>query len=101
MIPSPWETALLALAAYRVFRLLASDVILDRPREWLLGTIEDNGERAHREYWADFLTCAWCCGAWCAFAWWLAFLVFPHGTVVVAVLFALSAAVGAVAHVLD
>lgn len=48
--------ALMALAAYRAWRLLALDTILDRPREALL---ERMGDKT-----ADFISCPWCAGAW-------------------------------------
>lgn len=60
MIPEPWEFALLALAAFRLWKLIADDRILDRPRDWLLGKMEDE----RKTYWGDFLTCPWCAGFW-------------------------------------
>lgn len=67
----PWWFALLSLAAYRVYRLLAEDTILDKPRRRLLrlGTWQDDdGEEAlpdeYREEWAIFITCPYCAGFW-------------------------------------
>lgn len=90
-IPEPWIFALLALAAFRVWKLLAEDTILDRPRAWLI-----RSEKA-----SEFLSCMWCAGGWCALLTWLAWLAWPHGVAVAAVPFALSAAVGVIAAVLE
>lgn len=88
-VPGPWAFALLAFAAFRVFWLIGEDAILDRPRAFVTA----NGRR---ETLTLFLSCPWCCGAWCSLAWWLAWTIGPHWTLVVAVPFALSAVVGAV-----
>lgn len=69
VIPPLYEYALLCLAAYRLWRLLAEDDILDRPRRWLMRLPQDwdDGDAIPREYrneWALFLTCPWCAGAW-------------------------------------
>ena len=77
MIPEPWAFALLALAAFRVWKLIAEDTLLDRPlrrlREW------------------EAVTCPWCSGAWITVAWWAAWLLWPHGTLVAAVALAVDA----------
>lgn len=91
MIPGPWEFALLALAAFRVWKLIGDDAILDRPRDWLLDRIEpDDGHGP----WNYFITCPWCAGFWITLAWWGAWLIEPYAVTVAAVPFALSAAVG-------
>ena len=97
VIPAPWEFALLALAVFRVWKLIGDDAVLDRPRDWLLTRLGDRwGD------WANyFITCPWCAGAWIVLAWWLAWLAFPYEAVVVAVPFALSAAVGYLGVVID
>lgn len=98
MIPEPWEFALLALAAFRFWKLLADDRILDRPRDWLLAKFPTDQRET---YWADFLVCPWCAGFWIVLTWWAAWLIWPHGVLVFAGLWALSAAVGLAASVLD
>lgn len=100
-VPDWWQTALLALAAFRIFRLLGEDTILDRPRAWALrlGNWQE-GQRvpaSYREKWGTFITCPWCAGFWISLAWWGAWLVWPHGTLVAATPFAISAVVGLVA----
>lgn len=104
-IPNWWETLLLALAAYRTWRLLAEDTILDTPRSWLVGL---SGWKAgqptplsYRAWLAEFITCPWCWGAWVSIGWWLLWQAFPHFTLVASVPFAISVAVGALASVLS
>lgn len=62
-VPDWWEVALLALAAYRTWKLVGDDVITERPRDWL---------KTKSEYAYDFLTCPWCLGFWIGLAWWAA-----------------------------
>ena len=104
-IPNWYETLLLGLAAYRVWRLLAEDVILDRPRAWLVGLSDwTAGQRtpaSYREGLAEFLTCPWCAGAWISIGWWLLWQWQPHFALVVSVPFAISVVVGALASVLS
>lgn len=91
-VPSWWPFLLLALAAFRTWRLIAEDTILNRPRarfvRWL-----PKGE--------EFVLCPWCSGAWISVGWWLAWCAWPHWTLVVSVPFALSAVVALVAVNLD
>lgn len=107
MIPSPFESLLLALAVFRVFRLLAEDTILDGPRAWLLGvpgwkpTGHETPPEGYRDGLATFLTCPYCAGFWLCLAWWALWLLSPWWALTVAVPFALSAAVGLVASRLD
>jgi hypothetical protein len=65
-----WWFVLLSLATYRIYRLLAEDTILDRPRRWLLRLgpdWEEEGDEVppnYRAEWAVFLTCPYCAGFW-------------------------------------
>jgi hypothetical protein len=104
-VPDWYQLLLLSLAAYRTFRLLSEDTILDGVRVrlvglkgWREGTPTPPGYRLRV---AEFVTCAFCLGAWVSLGWWLAFQMWPHGTVVAAVPFAVSAAVVFVASVLS
>jgi hypothetical protein len=102
LIPSWWQFTLLAAAAYRLWRLVAEDTILDRPRAWLLGApgwSPDDGDPppGYRQELAVFLTCGWCMGFWLSVLAWGAWLVAPHATLVAATPFAISAVVGALA----
>ena len=96
-VPNWYQLLLLGLAAYRVFRLLAEDVVLDRPRAWLVGlsgwTAGQRTPTSYREGLAEFLTCPACAGFYVSLGWFASFQLWPHGTVVVAVPFAISTVV--------
>lgn len=92
-VPGWWAFVLLALAAFRLFRLIAEDSLLDRPRDALTGRL---GEKAEL-----FVVCPWCLGFWITAGWWLAWLVWPHWALVAATPLALSATVGLAASRLD
>lgn len=49
------EIVVVGLVSYRLWRLLAIDGILNRPREWVLGASVGRHE---------FLACPWCSGWW-------------------------------------
>jgi hypothetical protein len=105
LIPDPWEFLLLALAAYRTWRLLAEDTLLDRPREWLLGGPPPTGGatplpgyRVELAYW---LTCPFCAGFWWSAAWWGAWLLLDEWALLAATPWAISAVVALVASRLD
>ncbi len=103
-IPNWYALSLLGLAAFRLWRLLAEDDILNRPRdrlsEWsLLGHWDREGEPGNPAM--DFVMCPWCFGAWIAVGWWLTWIWQPHWTLVIAIPFALSALVGLIGSRLD
>jgi hypothetical protein len=87
VIPSPWEAALLALAAWRVFHLLAEDDILDTPRRYVTARLS--------ETWQDFITCVYCAGFWISVSWWLAWLALDEWALLAATPWAINA--GAIA----
>lgn len=100
-VPDWWSALLLGLAIFRTFRLLAKDIILDGPRAWVIRLPREWSEgnpipEGFREKWSTFIVCPWCLGAWLTLAWWGAWQLWPHGTLVVAALAALSAFVGLV-----
>lgn len=99
MKPDWWEFLLMALAAYRTFRLIAWDTIADRPRAWVLGRVKKRGRDAN--YWYLFVTCPFCAGFWISLAWVCAFWLAPYWTTVVAVPWAVSAFVALVATNVD
>jgi hypothetical protein len=92
-VPNWWQFALLALAAFRVWRLLGEDSILARPRA--------SFKRRTSDYWDQFLLCPWCAGFWITLIWWLAWIAWPHWTLIVATPFAINAVVGLIAANLD
>ena len=68
--PSLWVFVLLALAVFRVFRLIAEDTILNYPRRKVLRLAEswekegDDPGDDYRVEWGIFITCPWCLGFW-------------------------------------
>lgn len=83
-VPDPWVFVILAAAAYRCFRLLCCDTILDRPRVRLCIWLPDT--------FTEWITCPWCSGFAASVGWFLAWEAWPRWTLVVAVPLALSAA---------
>lgn len=68
-VPSWYIFVLLTLAAFRIYRLLAKDTILDGPRSWLLRIPRNwrEGQKlpdGYRDKLGTFLTCPWCAGFW-------------------------------------
>ena len=106
-VPNWYGLALLALAAWRVFQLISDDDILDRPRRWLLRldpAWEKEGDDVGDNYrfeWGTFITCPYCAGFWIALGWWGAWQIWPHGALVAATPFALSAGVVGLAKILS
>ena len=106
MIPEPWIFALLALAAFRLWKLVGDDAILDVPREWLLDRFDTKRGGTKWEY---FITCPWCAGAWAslaAYVGWMATLgQWPDSAgdfaVAAGVWFAISAVVGYLGVTID
>lgn len=101
-VPDWWQLTLIVLASSRVWRLLAEDTLVDRPRRWLLRIGPDWQEEGDqlpedfREGWAKFVTCPWCLGAWTVVAWWVAWLAFGDWALVAATPWAASALVGVI-----
>lgn len=99
-VPEPYALILLALAAWRCWKLLADDRLTDRPVQWFLARPMDpkwpwrSGSRAKRDYWHEFIRCPYCLGTWIVGAWWLAWIFWPSEVEVAAVLPALMAIVG-------
>lgn len=96
-VPDWWQLTLLALAAWRTFRLIAADDIFDRPRRYLLrlGDWEEGDDLAelpdnYRDNLAAFISCPYCLGFWIAVTWWAAWLPWPHATTLVAAPLAIS-----------
>jgi hypothetical protein len=97
VIPSWWQAVILAAAAWRIFALLSSDDILDRPRRYVT-RIDEKWEKegdwtgdGYRSKLAEFIDCPYCLGFWVALAWWGAWLIWPHATLVAGTPFMLSA----------
>ena len=96
-IPDWWAFAILALAVFRIYRLIAEDDIADRPREWALGKLAE--ERLTKL--DKLIVCPWCLGFHVSWVLWLFWLWQPEWTVGLCIPFALSAVVGLIAKNLD
>lgn len=98
MVPDLYELILLALAAYRTWRLLAEDAVLDWPRRRILrmGNWRKEGDPyppKYREAVGDFVGCPACLGFWISLFWFVAWAIFPYETLVVAAVASISALV--------
>jgi hypothetical protein len=89
--PGPWAMVVLAAAAFRLWKLLADDTILDRQRDRFVERWPQTDE---------FIACPWCLGFWIGGALWATWWWWPDATLACSTPFALSAAVGAAAHAL-
>lgn len=102
-IPDWWVFLILALAAFRIWRLASEDEILDVPRRWLvrLPASWEEGDILPEEYrlgLAKFISCPFCFGFWISVGVWALWLWQPLWTTGLCVPFALSATVVVVAH---
>lgn len=94
MIPSLYALLLLAVAAWRVFHLLAYDDILNPIRNRVVGLPANAKDfKGGSESLADFIECPFCLGFWVGLGWWGAWALWPHWTLVAAVPFVISAGV--------
>jgi hypothetical protein len=105
-LPSPWIALILAAASFRIWKLLAEDEILERPRRWIVRldreweeglTLPDD----YRLGLAKFITCPWCFGFWVTVVLWIIWQIEPHWTEILAVPFGFSAALGIISEKLD
>lgn len=113
MIPAPWQFVLLALAAYRLTRLIGWDVITRPIRETVVGRYEEGSGkkardtergrklRSYRRKLDEFIHCPFCLGFWVSVALWLVWSWQPHWTLIALTPFALNAAVGLTTKNLD
>jgi len=89
--PSWYATAILALASWRLWRLIALDTILDPVRDRLLSP----RSLERRFVIQQFVLCPWCLGFWAVAILWLCWLWTPSWTIGLCVPLAVSAVVGA------
>ncbi len=97
MIPSAWQFAILTLAVFRIYRLLAEDTVPPLPewRDRLVG-FDHADSTFKRPVLADMIACGYCAGFWLSLITASLWYWQPHATLVVAVFPALSGAVGLV-----
>jgi hypothetical protein len=96
MIPRALPLLVLALAAWRTYRLISLDdlPLLVRIRNWLVGA-EFHGSRPptfKRPTLADWLSCGWCSGLWWSVGWYAAWLEQSRYTLYAAAPLAINAA---------
>lgn len=97
-VPDWYAILLLAFAAFRVWKLIGEDTILDWPRARVIEFAFHRGGTKAKDYVETLLECPWCAGFWVSLAWWGAWEAWPHTTLIVAAPFVVSALVGLVAH---
>lgn len=102
-MPSAFQAVILALAAWRVWHLLAEDTILDKPRRYVTrlgwGWHEDDQVPDNYRFGlTEFIECPYCLGFWVALGWTVFFAIWPDGATWTALPFALNAAVVVVNH---
>jgi Protein of unknown function (DUF1360) len=100
-IPTWWALLLLALAAFRLWRLFAEDTITTPLRKRLERLSGPKWEERGYGGLSEFVTCPWCAGAWISIGWWIAWTAWPHWTLIIATPFAISAVVGLIAANID
>lgn len=122
MIPGPWTSLVLALAVYRVFRLVGWDdlPVVVKARMWVVGAelVQPNGSvnrsmkitnepdvepewRYRRPQLAHFIQCPYCVGFWISvlvYVWWL---LSPTSCLYAMFAFALNGAAGIISRNLD
>lgn len=114
MIPSAWVGVVLALAAFRLTRLVGWDDLppIARVRAWALGERVEARSRPggqddayltlyRRPLLAHLVHCPFCVGWWVSLALYIVWLWLPTETLYAAAPLALSAAVGLIAKNLD
>ena len=86
---------ILALATFRISRLLTVDVIFENLREWVWKKRPPSTKLGY------LFTCNWCMSIWVASLLTICYTIITTATVVVAIPFALSAVAGLIAARLD
>ena len=86
---SALDAVILALAVFRVTRLITTDVVLEKLREKIWSRFSP--ARGGIGY---MITCTWCTSVWVASLFVLSYMINTHSTIVVAGIFALSAVAG-------
>jgi Protein of unknown function (DUF1360) len=104
-VPTWWELLLASLAVYRLWRLLAEDEILERPRRRVLRYVGwEEGQalpEGYRASWGDLLRCPWCLGLHLSILAWIFWLFAPSLALIIATPFAVSTLIGLIRTNLD
>jgi hypothetical protein len=85
---------ILALAAYRITRLIVEDTLLEPLRERVWKRFPPETKLGY------LFTCFWCTGFWVSVLIVAVYLLLPSATIAIALVFALSAVVGIIDTIL-
>ena len=85
----------LVLAAYRLTRLITTDLVLEKFREWVWTKKPQHSGVGY------LITCNWCTGFWVSLAVILCYLILPSATFVVSLVLSTSALVGIISSKAD
>jgi len=91
----PIPLIIIALATYRIARLLTTDVIFEGLREWVWKRKPPHTKIGY------LFTCIWCMSIWVASGVAICYTMITTATTVIALPFALSAVAGLIAARLD
>lgn len=89
------DFAILALATFRLARLVVVDIVFEWLRELVWKRFPPSTMFGY------FFTCVWCTSVWTASVVGICYTIVPVATVVVASIFALSAVAGLISNRLD
>jgi hypothetical protein len=95
MIPSLFEFVILALATYRICRLLIEDRLLDAPRNWFFSKVSPSTQFGY------LFTCYYCLSMYAGTFIFICYTIVPTVTLPVACVLALSAVTGYISAKLD
>ncbi len=93
---NPVALVILALAVFRVTRLITTDAILEVPREWLFRKFPPGYSR-----FGYLFTCNWCMSIWVASLLVIPYTIIPTATIIFSLIPALSAVAALIAARLD
>lgn len=93
---NPIALVILALAVFRVTRLITTDTILETPRNWLFDRFPPDRSR-----FGYLFTCNWCMSIWVSSLLVIPYTIIPTVTVIIALIPALSAVAALIAARLD
>lgn len=116
-----WPLLILALAIYSITRLITTDSIINRQRDWFYDRFPHEGYQSKRKpkrgtstiisggiYYVtkghklgELVHCPWCMGFWVSAAAFAAFVAWPIGTTFVLVPLALRVIPGMIQSVID
>ena len=88
LIETPVLLVVLALAAYRITRLLVEDVVFEPVREFIWKRKPVSTKFGY------LWTCYWCMGTWVSTFWFASWVIAPELVVVLSLILSISAIIG-------